>query len=143
MGDLTRNFDRREFACKGSRCCGHSAPIHLELVIALQALRDKLSHDAGHHIPIYVTSGFRCKTHDIDLAIGRGTSPVFAAARDSQHSLGLAADITAPAVGPDALAAAATTIPAFRDGGIGRYTGSRHDTVHVDIRTDGPARWTE
>lgn len=143
MGDLTANFDRREFACRGFRCCGHSAPIAPQLVIALQALRDKLSHDAGLQIPIYVTSGFRCRTHDINLAIGRGTSPVFAAARNSQHCLGTAADVTAPSVGPDALAAAATTIPAFRDGGIGRYTGSRHNAVHLDVRTDGPARWTE
>jgi zinc D-Ala-D-Ala carboxypeptidase len=143
MGDLTPNFSRHQFACKGTHCCGHSAPIALQLVIALQSLHDKLSHDTGRDVPIFIISGFRCKTHDIELAITRGLSPAAAAAHVSQHCLGLGTDIECPSVGPDALAAAAATIPAFRDGGIGRYTGRRKNTVHVDTRTNGPARWTQ
>ena len=40
MGDLSKNFNRSEFACKGTNCCGHSAAVHPELIDALQALRD-------------------------------------------------------------------------------------------------------
>jgi len=63
--------------------------------------------------------------------------------RESQHCLGLAADVEAPRVGPDRLAAMAGKMAAFRRSGIGRYTGARHDMVHLDVRTTGPARWTE
>jgi len=143
MGDVTRDFDRREFACKGAGCCGHSAPIGAELVRALQELRDMLTHEKGVDVPIFVKSGFRCKRHDFEEAVARGVPRMFAAARNSQHCLGLAADISSTVVGADELAAAAKGIAVFRDGGIGRYTGSRHDVVHVDARLDGPARWTE
>jgi uncharacterized protein YcbK (DUF882 family) len=143
MGDLTRNFDREEFACKGGNCCGHSAPIRVEVVQALQELRDWLSHEKGVDVPIFVASGFRCRRHDYVEALSRGVAEIFARSRRSQHCLGLAVDIVSPLVGADELAAAAKQIPLFRDGGVGRYTGSRHDMVHVDARPDGPARWTE
>lgn len=143
MGDLTRDFCREEFACKGDNCCGHSAPIALGVVKALQELRDLLTREKGEDVPIFVTSGFRCEKHDYEEAVGRGVAEIFARSRQSQHCLGLAADIVSPMVGPDELAAAAKRIRAFEDGGIGMYTGSRHEMVHVDVRPDGPARWTE
>ena len=37
MGDLSKNFNRSEFACKGKNCCGHSAAVHPDLVDALPA----------------------------------------------------------------------------------------------------------
>ncbi len=58
MGDLSKNFNRSEFACKGTNCCGHSAPVQPELVSALQALRDQLN------LPLSITSGFRCNRHN-------------------------------------------------------------------------------
>jgi len=143
MGDLTANFDRYEFRCRGFHCCGHSAPIALEFVYGLQALRNLLCAELGIQVHIYVTSGFRCRTHDLEEARGRGATPEQLAARNSQHCLGTAADVIAPAAGPDLLAALAERIPPFARGGIGRYTGSRHDMVHLDVRTDGPVRWTE
>ena len=54
MGDLSKNFNRSEFACKGKNCCGHSAAVHPDLVDALQALRDRIGK------PLSITSGFRC-----------------------------------------------------------------------------------
>ncbi len=58
MGDLSKNFNRSEFACKGKNCCGHSAAVHPDLVDALQALRDHIGK------PLSITSGFRCNRHN-------------------------------------------------------------------------------
>lgn len=143
MGDLTANFSRDEFACKGNSCCGHSAPIRLELVYALQALRNALCDRLAINVTVYVTSGFRCRTHDLTLARERGATEQTLAARNSQHCLGYAADILVPAAPTTLVVDLADTIPAFHHGAIGRYTGSRHDTVHLDVRPNGPARWTE
>lgn len=74
---LTNNFSRYEFACKGSSCCGNSAPIDLRLVAELQRLRDIIG------MPIRITSGFRCITHNKRV----GGDP------RSYHTLGMAADI--------------------------------------------------
>ncbi len=58
---------------------------------------------------------------------------------DSQHLLGRAADIVVQKLHPDCVAAIAETIPAFSNGGIGRYD----DFTHLDVREDGPNRWDE
>ena len=81
MGDLSKNFNRSEFACKGKNCCGHSAAVHPDLVDALQALRDHIGK------PLSITSGFRCNRHN--KAVG--------GAEQSFHTLGMAADVSCPA----------------------------------------------
>ena len=122
MGDLSKNFSRSEFACKGTNCCGHSAPVQPELISALQALRDQLN------LPLNITSGFRCNRHN---------ESVGGAAR-SFHTLGMAADVACPdGLTAEDLAQAAETIPAFQQGGIGIYPS----WVHLDVRTTGKARW--
>ena len=122
MGDLSKNLSRSEFACKGTNCCGHSAPVHPELISALQALRDQLN------LPLNITSGFRCNRHN---------ESVGGAAR-SFHTLGMAADVACPdGMTAEDLAQAAETIPAFQQGGIGIYSS----WVHLDVRTTGKARW--
>ena len=122
MGDLSKNFSRSEFACKGTNCCGHSAPVQPELVSALQALRDQLN------LPLSITSGFRCNRHN--ESVGGATQ--------SFHTLGMAADVTCPdGVTAEDLAQAAETIPSFQQGGIGIYPS----WVHLDVRTTGKARW--
>jgi uncharacterized protein YcbK (DUF882 family) len=122
MGDLSKNFSRSEFACKGTNCCGHSAPVHPELISVLQALRDQLN------LPLSITSGFRCNRHN---------ESVGGAAR-SFHTLGMAADVACPdGMTAEDLARAAETIPAFQQGGIGIYPS----WVHLDVRTTGKARW--
>ncbi len=122
MGDLSRNFSRSEFACKGTNCCGHSAPIQPELISALQALRDQLN------LPLSITSGFRCNRHNEFVG----------GAALSFHTLGMAADVACPnGLTAEDLAQAAETIPAFQQGGIGIYPS----WVHLDVRTTGKARW--
>ena len=60
----------------------------------------------------------------------------------SQHTLGTAADLWGPPVG--VLLAAALTVPAFYDGGIGVYLNRRF--LHVDVRghrARWPAGWAQ
>lgn len=55
MGDLTKNFDRSEFACK----CGCGLDdINMDLVDRLQSIRDVLG------VPLRVNSGCRCFAHN-------------------------------------------------------------------------------
>ena len=76
MGDLSRNFSRHEFACKCG--CGE-AEVSPLLIEQLQRLRDYTGE------PVRITSGRRCEAHN--AAVG--------GAKNSQHLLGLAADIRA------------------------------------------------
>jgi uncharacterized protein YcbK (DUF882 family) len=121
MGDLTKNFDRSEFACKGLNCCDRSAPVLPELVDGLQLLRNIVG------LPIRITSGFRCNRHN----------RIIDGAFESFHTLGMAADIACEGIRPVELAALAERIDCFRLGGIGVYVS----WVHVDIRKTGKARW--
>lgn len=74
MGDLTRNFDRSEFAC---RCgCGF-ADIDLSFVEKLQAVRDRIG------MAMYINSGCRCEKHNAEEG----------GVKHSAHMRGLAADI--------------------------------------------------
>ena len=122
MGDITANFSRNEFACKGVGCCGGSSPINKDLVKALQNLRDL----AG--VPLSISSGFRCLTHNRNVG---GASKSF-------HTLGDAVDVLIPegfTIGK--IEELARRVQAFKMGGIGLYSG----WIHLDVRTNGPARW--
>ena len=122
MGDLSRNFDRSEFACKGEDCCGHSAPVHPDLIESLQALRDRIGR------PLSITSGFRCNRHNQTIG---GEDHSF-------HTLGMAVDVVNPeGISPEQLATLAEGIDLFREGGIGIYPS----WVHLDVRKNGKARW--
>ena len=124
MGDLSKDFSRSEFACQGAGCCGASAPVHPELVAGLQELRGKVG------APLTITSGFRCITHNAKVG----------GAADSQHTIGLAADVLCPeGWSPERFAKLAETVEVFRKGGIGIYPGR----IHVDVRENGPARWRQ
>lgn len=74
MGDMTRNYNRREFVCKCG--CGFDA-IKPELVDMLQVIRDR----AG--APVFINSGCRCKTHNAKVG----------GVANSSHTGGYAADI--------------------------------------------------
>lgn len=80
MGDLTNNFNRKEFACKGKNCCGNVSKINPVLVKALQAVRD------AYGKPLTISSGYRCPAHNKAVHGAAG----------SQHALGNAADIADP-----------------------------------------------
>lgn len=126
MGNLTKNFSSGEFECHGKDCCGHSAPLPARnLLIGLQLLRDKLG------VPLTVIRGFSCNTHNARIP---------GAAKDSQHPRGTAADVSAEGYTPKEIASVAATIAFFRDGGIGTYRDKT--STHLDVRHDGPARWS-
>lgn len=119
MGDLTQNFNRAEFACKGKNCCGGSAPINPELVECLQFLRDMAK------VPLTINSGFRCVKHN----------KVVGGAPHSQHLYGMAADIATPkGWKAEELYKLAESLGPFD--GIGLYDWG----VHVDLRGTA-ARW--
>lgn len=113
MGDLSKHFSRSEFACKGTACCSHSAPITSELISALETLRDKVG------FPITITSGFRCRTHN--KAVG--------GALNSYHTLGMAADIQCKHIAPAELYKLADGLGVF--GGVALYA----HWAHVDVRS--------
>ena len=114
MGDLSKHFSRKEFAC---RCgCGFDKvdPI---LVTALQQFRNAIKTS------IRVQSGCRCAAHN---AAVRGT-------KKSNHLTGKAADIST-SHNPTELGRLAAEFGWFN--GIKVYAWG----IHVDIRT-GPRYW--
>ena len=72
-------FKIADFACKGNHCCGKSHPMCANLLHTIDFFR----HQFGK--PIYVNSGFRCKTHNSRT---KNASPT------SLHMYGLAADLS-------------------------------------------------
>ncbi len=121
MGDVSKNFNRSEFACQGKDCCGGAAPIHPDLLAGVQALRDLVER------PLHINSGFRCPKHN--SAIG--------GVKNSYHMLAMAADIAVPSgMTPDDFAAFAEQVFVFHNGGIGIYAS----WIHVDIRKE-KTRW--
>lgn len=61
---ITKNFNEREFACRGKNCCGGEVKIDYKLVYELQKLRDFIVVETGKQHPIIVTSGYRCPIHN-------------------------------------------------------------------------------
>lgn len=118
MGDLTKNFDKAEFACK---CCGTDG-IDQKLVSALQELRELVNK------PITVNSAYRCPVHN--KAIG--------GSKNSQHMLGTAADIVIHVMTVSEMAHQAEQIDSFHNGGIGTYPA--RGFIHVDVRGH-KSRW--
>ena len=113
MGDLTRNFDRSEFACKCG--CGYDA-IDLTFVEKLQCVRDLVGK------AMHINSGCRCPSHN---AAVEGVP-------HSAHMRGLAADIsTMDGELRFKLIGAAMTI-GFERIGVGK------NFVHLDIDPDLP-----
>lgn len=117
-GRISPHFSWPEFACP---CC-FEVQIDPWLILGLELLRGHIG------LPIHINSGFRCPANNARV----GGSP------RSQHLAGRAADIRVTGLSPLVLAAAAETVPAFRDGGIGVYSDQAF--VHVDAR-NGRARW--
>tara|TARA_Y100001951_G_scaffold99919_1_gene102560 strand:- start:126 stop:503 length:378 start_codon:yes stop_codon:yes gene_type:complete len=74
MGDLTKNFNREEYACKCG--CGRDN-IKNELAASVQLVRDIVKRG------IVITSGIRCEAHNTTIK----------AAPSSSHIDGFAADL--------------------------------------------------
>lgn len=109
---LGTHFRASEFVCHGATCGCTEAKIDEKLVEYLEAIRTHF--DA----PVYVSSGYRCPTHN---AAVRGASK-------SYHMRGQAADITVKGVEPAEVAKYAESIGIL---GIGLYDSF----THVDTRT--------
>lgn len=115
------NFRVNEFSCKGTGCC-KTVKLDMELVKILQNIRDNFNQ------PVTVTSGYRCPTHN--KAVG-GVS-------NSYHTKGQAADIVVKNVSPTEVAKYAESIGVL---GIGCYTGSDGNFVHIDTREKKAFWW--
>jgi uncharacterized protein YcbK (DUF882 family) len=75
VGDLSRSFNRHEFACKDN--CGFDK-IDPRVVVMAQTIRDALGE------PIRVNSGCRCEKHNKTVG----------GVKDSYHTKGQAADLS-------------------------------------------------
>lgn len=117
MGDLSLNFNRKEFACKCG--CGFDTVDH-GLVVILEDVRRHFEK------PIKINSGCRCRAHNEAEGGSNG----------SQHTKGRAVDFVVSGVNPDLVAVYLARV-CFGRYGIGQYNGR----THVDSRTNGPARW--
>ena len=122
MGDLTKNFDRVEFACP---CCGNT-DVDVDLATLLQEVRDEVGRS------VTITSAVRCEKHNTEVG-GVGNSAHLATEdKDCQ-----AADIAC-----GSSAERGELLPALVDRfdriGIGR------DFIHVDIDFAKPQNlvWT-
>lgn len=118
-------FRLEEFKCKCGRCQGYPEFGMSEVLLEkLDELRERVG------APIYVTSGWRCPTHNANVG----------GVWNSQHCQGTAADIYTSAITARELAELAAEI-GFD--GIGWYP--YQGFVHVDCRDNGgsPAyyRW--
>jgi zinc D-Ala-D-Ala carboxypeptidase len=83
MGDLSKNFSAKEFACS---CCGASN-ISPALVADLQRLREAIGS------PLSITSGVRCKAHNKAVGGVEGSAHVPADLGDGEGKVGHAVDI--------------------------------------------------
>jgi hypothetical protein len=117
LGDLSEHFSKAELAC---HCCG-TFKVEAALIDALELFRSL----AGR--PVAVHDGYRCPIHNEKV----GGVP------DSEHTRGMAADVSIPGLSLQQMFDFAQRVPAFLNGGIGVYDG---DFVHLDIRPH-PARW--
>lgn len=113
MGDLSKHFNKAEFACKCG--CGFGlkdGDIDPALVQRLEELRENFGK------PIYITSGCRCDKHNRKVG----------GAQFSQHKLGTAADIMVRDVKPEYVYNYVTAT--YSTGGTGKY----RLFTHLDVR---------
>lgn len=121
--DLTDHFKSSEFTCPCKNC--DEQKIAIELVDKLERVRVLLGK------PIKVTSGYRCRAHQLELAAkGYETAKGI-----SQHELGRAADI----VQPGATLYEFTAMLHYCEQEF-QAIGEGLSFLHVDLRTDKPGR---
>lgn len=123
---LSAHFTSDEFDCQCNREeCTHTT-IDMALIDALEAFRSLVGK------PVAVRSGYRCPAHNAEVG----------GARDGAHPRGTAADVIVVGFTAVELKEKAQEVDRFRRGGIGIY--KRYPRmVHLDVRLNGPARWTK
>lgn len=125
MGDLRKNFSKKEFKCKH---CGVYKDMDPSLLDGLQMLSDNTKKSIG------INSGYRCKNHPIEKKkIDSGKPP-------GEHSRACAADIKIEGLTSKQVLAEVLKIPQFKNAGIGIYPGKT--LTHVDTKPGGPRRWS-
>jgi len=112
---ISEHFARSEFKCK---CGCDYDTVDYDLLLILEAVRSHFGK------PITISSGCRCVSHN--AAVGGSDR--------SQHLYGRAADIIVSDTDPLLVY---DLVDQMGVGGAGLYSG----WVHVDSRTNGPARW--
>lgn len=121
MGDLSKHFSAHELACKGKNCCGNTCAMNPKAIEALEEFRELVG------VPFSPNSAFRCNRHNERIQ----------GSKNSQHTKGFAIDIPLlEGFTIDRMAVAAESIPAFLNGGIGKYP----TFLHIDVR-NGKSRW--
>ena len=115
-----KHFGRHEFACKCGKCGGYPVEPAESLIRVLDDIREAVG------LPMYVTSGIRCKQHNANVG----------GASSSRHMNGDAADIMCPDKTPSELYTIACA-KMGNSGGIGLYSWG----IHVDTRPGMMARW--
>jgi len=115
MGDISIHFNRQEFAC---RCgCGFAA-VDKRLNEILEDIRCYFSS------PVLINSACRCAAYNKKVG----------GAIKSQHTMGVAADISVVDISPDTVADYVERV--HRACSIGRY----NTFTHIDLRAV-PTRW--
>lgn len=126
---ISEHFSAAEVACKCGEC--DKATADVELVRLLEEVRAEFSERAGHDVPVFVSSWFRCREHNNrspDEVSSYGI-PGAGSNDNSWHLIGGAADISIPNVEPEDIANYVRA--AYPDRyGIGLYRWG----VHLDIR---------
>jgi uncharacterized protein YcbK (DUF882 family) len=118
MGDVSKHFSRREYAC---RCgCGFAA-VDVELLGVLEDVREHFDSS------VKINSGCRCPEHNKRV----GGAP------DSEHMRGIAADIVVDGV-------PAWEVHSYLSMKYpGRYGIGKYQTwTHIDVRQRA-ARWSK
>jgi uncharacterized protein YcbK (DUF882 family) len=119
MGDISKHFDRAEFAC--SCGCGFNT-VDVSTLAMLEQVREHFDS------AVMINSGCRCA--DYNRRIGGATH--------SQHIYARAADIRVSGVSPDTVHDFIDKVLLAGTGGLGRY----NTFTHADTRSNGPARWS-
>ena len=118
MAQISKHFDRREFACHCG--CGFDT-VDTELLTILEDLRDRFGK------PVFIQSGCRCKKRN-DRVLG---------AKKSRHLWGQDADVVVQDIAPKEVANYLERRYIYRYG-IGRYK----TFTHIDSRQT-KARWNK
>jgi lysozyme len=114
---LSSNFHLSEFTCKCGRC--RNQPIDMQMVRKLQELREVMG------VPLYITSAYRCPTHNRNVG----------GASQSRHMVGDAVDISVGNLNWRVLIAEAKRL-GFTGIGYGQHRGF----IHLDTRPHS-AEW--
>lgn len=120
MGDMTKNFNRTEFAC---RCCGKNniSPLVVEYC---QRIREAVGR------PLHIECGTRCQKHNAELT---------GSAANSAHLTGMAADIWANGMSNAQLGAIVKALYQARKLPALQYCylikGMTNTGVHFDVDT--------